>query len=1017
MNYAQTIAMANDLLADGRAEDVVQMVGPLLAPINDGSDADTGQVLLHALMARVQVLHRGDVHAALDLLDPFDAPVCRESLDETVRAQVALWLGWAHARRNVQPDEEARALNLLDEAHELFRITHAPHGRCWALIGQAQAYFAIDEYHLMRRALDEAWSLHGKLYDVQARRWLHDLSVPAQRFQGHYEAAQRHVDALHHIDADWDDRRIRGHASAHQAALHYDLGRPPRQVVETAERAETLLRRLDGGADYPLLAAYHAHVGALLRQEEWEAAEATLDEAVDAVRDYPTGRAHLQTLRARLALRRDDVERAEALLEDLFEQAHHLPHGLQRSHVALLRGQLLVRRGAHDAAQTWMKRAYRNARETGHRGNQLRTLLTLAEAALDRGDVSAAAAHVDATASYDDYFGVLPYAVLRFRVLGTLAHAEGRSAEAHRAFEQARSAAALIGDRYRHRRIQEALSTLDRPTADRSPDDVSASETSSVVRDPALAYESSSGAPALERRLGSALAEASLSVRLVAEAWMGAVEELLPNRWIALYGRRSGSHGVDDETDDSSRPHSRLNGNGASPFVSSSPDSDAAAACVHAHGSPPTDLRVAASAADDRPDARAHWLRLHTDPPFDLAVERKGSDAPDASDTDWDAALQRLSPWTPVVELALDRALLRRQKIRDAWESGAEPSTVPLDGFVCESAAMTRVGQRIQAIHASHSPVLVTGERGTGKSKVARAVHATSERSDGPLVVIRCASMQKDPLSERLFGRTASGSSLTPGAVHEADGGTLLLEDVDALPLPVQAKLVQMLDDGEVFPVGASAPTSVDVRAVATTSTDLSGRVQSGEFRDDLYFLLTVLPLRLPPLRQRREDIPLLVRHFLDTCGPEHMPTASITNRALDALLQYDWPGNVRQLRNEIERALVFVSSEPAPTVDLPLLSDAVREGTGAQPPASREHVPVADALDDSILHPDATLSDVMARAEKSVIEHVLHTCDGQVSASAEVLGLTRQGLYKKMKRLGIDASSFQPSAEPASAS
>jgi DNA-binding NtrC family response regulator len=162
----------------------------------------------------------------------------------------------------------------------------------------------------------------------------------------------------------------------------------------------------------------------------------------------------------------------------------------------------------------------------------------------------------------------------------------------------------------------------------------------------------------------------------------------------------------------------------------------------------------------------------------------------------------------------------------------------------------------------------------------------------------------------------------------------------------------------------------------------------------------------MPPLRERRADSPLLVRHFLDVLRPTDSTMVSITQPAMEALLRYDWPGNVRQLRNELERAIVHVSSEPAPTIDRTVLLDTIVEE------AKRQDAPAADDPD-AILHPNQTLSDVLSRTEAAVIKRVLHACDGQVTASADVLGLSRQGLYKKMKRLDIDASTFQSDADP----
>jgi DNA-binding NtrC family response regulator len=201
----------------------------------------------------------------------------------------------------------------------------------------------------------------------------------------------------------------------------------------------------------------------------------------------------------------------------------------------------------------------------------------------------------------------------------------------------------------------------------------------------------------------------------------------------------------------------------------------------------------------------------------------------------------------------------------------------------------------------------------------------------------------------------------------------------------------------------------VDVRILATSSQDLEPLVHTGAFREDLYYRLNVISLHVPPLRERREDIPPLARHFARMFSPAGVPVATITKEAMDGLLRYDWPGNVRQLRNEIERAVALVSSEPAPTITLEALSTPITDAPASAHPAS-------DAPED-ILHPDCNLDDVLARTEKSIIERVLAEYDGQVTASARELGLTRQGLYKKMKRLDIDAAAFHPETSVASAS
>jgi DNA-binding NtrC family response regulator len=232
--------------------------------------------------------------------------------------------------------------------------------------------------------------------------------------------------------------------------------------------------------------------------------------------------------------------------------------------------------------------------------------------------------------------------------------------------------------------------------------------------------------------------------------------------------------------------------------------------------------------------------------------------------------------------------------------------------------------------------------------------------------------------------------------LDNAAGGSVLLKAVHRLPQAVHEQLLRMLNTGCVFPVGSDTCRSVDVRLLATAPSDATTR-PADAMPAALAHRLGIITLRVPPLRERRADIPVLVQRVLDEQRTPQTPLATITQHALDALLAYDWPGNVRQLRNEVERAYQSVRSEPAPQITADALPAPIREARTQHDAPSHPY--------DTLLNDDTVaLNEVLAQTEKAAIEHVLRAHDGHISASAKALGISRQGLYKKMKRLDIDA-------------
>ncbi len=324
--------------------------------------------------------------------------------------------------------------------------------------------------------------------------------------------------------------------------------------------------------------------------------------------------------------------------------------------------------------------------------------------------------------------------------------------------------------------------------------------------------------------------------------------------------------------------------------------------------------------------------------------------------------------------------------------------------------AMADVMRLMETVAASSITVLIQGETGTGKELVARGIHRASARSDRPFLALNCAAMPEPLLESELFGhrRGAFTGAIrdNPGLFRAAAGGVVFLDEVADMPLPMQAKLLRVLEEQEVVPLGDNFPRKVDVRVLSATNRDLKIEVASGRFREDLYYRLAVFPILLPRLRERREDIPILTSRFLSIAAEQqHKSVKRIDPAALEMLIQFDWPGNVRQLRNEIERA---VAMTPNGDVITPTrLSPATHVTNERKAPAaegrwSRERIhenggPSATAEE----HEEGAktpLRQARAAFEANYIVKALRRHQGNVSRAAQALGLSRASLQKKMK-------------------
>jgi DNA-binding NtrC family response regulator len=334
-----------------------------------------------------------------------------------------------------------------------------------------------------------------------------------------------------------------------------------------------------------------------------------------------------------------------------------------------------------------------------------------------------------------------------------------------------------------------------------------------------------------------------------------------------------------------------------------------------------------------------------------------------------------------VIGNACERVALERENRLLKAELSRQEGEMPLIG---RSTKMQEVAQLVEKVAPTDSSVLILGESGTGKEVIARALHKMSLRATKPFMAVNCAALSESLLENELFGHEkgafTGATERTSGFFAAADGGTLLLDEMGDMPPSLQAKLLRVLDQGEFSRVGSAKTLKTDVRVLSSTNRDLRQRIAQGLFREDLFYRLDVVTIALPPLRERREDIPLLVHHFLERATRRQGGEVRIIEEAMAALMSYDWPGNVRELANVMERALILCSTGHITPHDLSL-SPSTHNGEVWSPGGGRP-----------------TLEEV----ERAYIEKILREEKGNKTKAAAVLGISLRNLYRKIEGYNI---------------
>jgi two-component system nitrogen regulation response regulator NtrX len=339
-----------------------------------------------------------------------------------------------------------------------------------------------------------------------------------------------------------------------------------------------------------------------------------------------------------------------------------------------------------------------------------------------------------------------------------------------------------------------------------------------------------------------------------------------------------------------------------------------------------------------------------------------------------------------LVERATETERLRQEVVSLRASVGREHD---LTG---SSAAINGVRATLKRVASTGSRVLITGGAGVGKEVAARLLHGWSQRTAAPFVIVSAARMMPERVEEELFGVEEGGDLVRPGLLEQAHGGTLFLDEIADMPIATQARILRVLTDQSFSRVGGTRIVKVDVRVVSATARDLMAEIAAGRFREDLYYRLNVVPVVIPPLTERREDIPVLVEHFVAHYASERrVPTPEVAPDAIVALQSYEWPGNVRQLRNVVERTVILAPGDRIGRIDLDLLPPEVlgRQGDGVQGTGANAIM-------------GAPLKEARETFEREYLRVQIRRFSGNISRTASFIGMERSALHRKLKLLGI---------------
>lgn len=1021
--FPESIAAVRDLLDRGLPS---KAEGSLRKIIEGAAGDETLRAEASRLLSIAHEM-RGRYRDTLAAVEMYEPEAARAPLDihSDVRLQVQIALGYLLA------DDAPKAIALANAAlrdatdYELEAETGA------AYVVLSRAYQGFGEYAFAREYAEKALECYRHTGDWRGMAEAYRRSSAAHFHEGNHEKALAEFDQILNLIGDRPAAFLLSRTYSNTASISR------RSPLENIRHLEKAIHYFESTELTENNVFAFGNLGYLLMiVGEWERAEATLERTLVLAADL--GATNWYTAMAldslgELATYRGDYEAAARYLERAMAIIRERKgnNDLVVCTVRYTMGGVSLAAGDMGAALDHARGAFSVAERVGNFPMRGKARLLLAEIALRRGDAETAAEEMHRVADEmigDDFDP--SFVVDHARLEGLLAEHKGDAAHAVQHFGRSLSAAEMRADKYRigvahldlgrtHRRAGHAARANEHL---HSAHDIfrrlGARARLSEAEEELTALAAASRNP--ERRISdrrrapeSPIEEASVVPSLIERMSAAAVtsREFLLRELTAVVREELGArHAVAFERDADGELHvavaQGLEAMEAERLRHALTASDAARLFASAE-------RFQLPAAGNKA-ADAVFIKLQTRFAAPVLL-RVAADGAELTIEKCESNLS-LAAVLRVAELGVEACALR-ERVRDIGESEAdveEASEQIMPGFIHTSPPMRRLVAEIQRIRSSNVTVLITGESGTGKELVARAVHQVSAIRDKQFVPFNCTAVPKELSEAYLFGyRKGAFTGATadsPGVIRSAQGGTLFLDEIGDLPLDLQPKLLRFLQEGEIQPLGEQRPMKVDVRIIAATNTNLERMVEDNRFREDLYYRLNVIRLQVPPLRERRAEIPVIVKHYVEHYAQRFgRRNVRINSQAIDLLMVADWAGNVRQLCNEIQRVVARVEDDTEITPEhlspelrrtsTPasiLAANAASISIGVQPgfPANQAATPPPPDI-----VAGTPLADALNELELRIIVDALARHKNNISRAARELGLTRRGLYLKLER------------------